>query len=225
MLYVGIDPSLSGLGLIAVDDRGEIVYRRRLTSKPMGRVVRDRINRYLNAAKSVIDALLEVEKMGPIACMWIEAYAFNAQSNRYDLGEFGGILRWCILAKWPTMLEEISNNHVKKFATGKGNAVKEEVIAAVAKKWGYRFENSDEADAYVLARMSAVAYAKLHCPPAEFEIVQIALGLQVAPSKVAKTKAALKKKERAKKLAQQKRFANMIEKKKERAKYGDDFPF
>ena len=42
---------------------------------------------------------------------------------------------------------------LKKFCTGKGNAKKDIVILSVFKKWGFSSDNSDIADAYVLARI------------------------------------------------------------------------
>jgi Holliday junction resolvasome RuvABC endonuclease subunit len=51
----------------------------------------------------------------------------------------------------------VSVQDIKKFATGKGNAPKEDVIAAV-KVWGFNPKDDNEADAIALARLGWERY-------------------------------------------------------------------
>jgi crossover junction endodeoxyribonuclease RuvC len=56
---------------------------------------------------------------------------------------------------------EVAATTLKKFATGKGNAKKEQVIGHVQKNWNQLFSTSDEADAFVLYRMALVAAGRV----------------------------------------------------------------
>lgn len=66
---------------------------------------------------------------------------------------YGGLMahlqEWCEAKSIP--YEGVSVQRIKKFATGKGNAAKDEMVAAV-EAWGFRPANDDEADAIALLR-------------------------------------------------------------------------
>lgn len=55
---------------------------------------------------------------------------------------------WCEEHKIP--YEAIPVGTIKKFATGKGNAKKKAMIAAVAERWGLITDDDNEADAFAL---------------------------------------------------------------------------
>jgi len=48
---------------------------------------------------------------------------------------------------------EVQPSSLKKFATGKGGAKKEEIMLAVYKRWGFEAQTNNEADAFVLAKI------------------------------------------------------------------------
>jgi Holliday junction resolvasome RuvABC endonuclease subunit len=47
---------------------------------------------------------------------------------------------------------------LKKYATGKGNAKKQEMLLQIYKRWGVEFNDDNAADAYALARLAAEAF-------------------------------------------------------------------
>jgi len=51
---------------------------------------------------------------------------------------------------------------VKKFATGKGTAKKEDMAVAIYKRWNKEFGTNDEADAYVLAKIGEAYHPGLY---------------------------------------------------------------
>lgn len=51
-----------------------------------------------------------------------------------------------------------SSQEIKKFATGKGNANKEKMIAAASQKLGYKGDNDNEADALWLLQLAKSEY-------------------------------------------------------------------
>jgi crossover junction endodeoxyribonuclease RuvC len=91
---------------------------------------------------------------------FIEEYAYTK-----DIGyqaEFGGILRLDLYNSGIEMVE-VAPTQVKKFALGKGVGKKEQILLQVYKRWGIEYNNSDEADAYVLYRIG-LCYAGI-CEP------------------------------------------------------------
>ena len=59
----------------------------------------------------------------------IESYSYNAQGMNYDIGEFGGIIKYYIEETYKTKVLSIPPTTIKKFAY-KGNATKEEMVNA-----------------------------------------------------------------------------------------------
>lgn len=65
----------------------------------------------------------------------IEDYAFNAQGRVFHIAENTGILKYkCYQSSLP--LEVVSPSHIKKIATGKGNADKKLMYEAFVKETG-----------------------------------------------------------------------------------------
>lgn len=82
----------------------------------------------------------------------IEGYAFARAQGAHQIGELGGVLRVMLHENRLNWLE-VAPSAVKKFATGKGNATKEQIAAWVQKRWGVMFNTNDETDAWVLAKI------------------------------------------------------------------------
>lgn len=149
MMILGIDPSLTGTGLVKLDERGHIVCTRVLRSDKAG------IERVIDIERDLADELDGVEVAA------IEGYAFGAQASREALAELSGVLKRRLHLSG-VMWVIAPPASVKKFATGRGNAKKDEMRLAVYKKWGLdekALKTADEVDAYVLARI-ALAVAK-----------------------------------------------------------------
>ncbi|MDN5726076.1 MAG: hypothetical protein L0G99_09135, partial [Propionibacteriales bacterium] len=67
-------------------------------------------------------------------------------------------LWWMIVSQLAVLgvpVVEVAPTSLKKYATGKGNAGKDEVILRSARRYGnaYPCSNNDEADAFILAAM------------------------------------------------------------------------
>ena len=103
-------------------------------------------------SKEVHEIISSVEK--PIVA--VEGYAFAKRSSHaHAQGELGGIVRLQLYrAEIPFI--EIPPTNRAKFATGKGNANKAEVVSYVSAKTGIVWSGSgadDECDAWVLREM------------------------------------------------------------------------
>jgi Holliday junction resolvasome RuvABC endonuclease subunit len=98
--------------------------------------------RYLNFRKWL-------EQRGKIDAVYFEAVYFHTGAN--DAQVYGGFMAaltmWCEEHKIP--YDGIAWGTIKKFATGKGNASKQEVIEAV-KKLGHKPKDDNESDALAL---------------------------------------------------------------------------
>jgi len=105
--------------------------------------------------RSQVERLVEQHRPDLVV---LEAYAFSRHdAYAHELGEAGGVVRlaladadvpWCTVA--PTSL--------KKYATGKGNASKEQVLVEAVRRLGYDGHDNNEADALWLAAMAVDHY-------------------------------------------------------------------
>lgn len=99
-----------------------------------------------------------MEKADSAQLVAIEGYSFASEASRaHSLGELGGLIKWNVWArKIPIVI--IPPTSLKMFATGKGNAKKDEVFAAAIRKLGYVGNSHDEADARWLWTMAQAHY-------------------------------------------------------------------
>lgn len=156
--FVGVDVSLTATAMIALDINGKVVN----SIRGLGYELSENATawEHTERAKLIASGVVPFCKGNPNAA--IESYAFGAKGSRaYQIGELGGIIKYQLADKHHKP-SYIPPSAVKKFATGKGNAKKVDVIIGVMKRWGYEPEDNDDnlADAFVLAQM--MRYAKAH---------------------------------------------------------------
>ncbi len=88
----------------------------------------------------------------------IEGYSYGAQGRAIlDLAELGGVLR-CSLHDRRIAYVEIPPSSLKLFACGKGNAKKDEMLAAAIRKLTYMGSDHNESDALWLLTMAKSHY-------------------------------------------------------------------
>lgn len=88
----------------------------------------------------------------------VEGYAFGSAFGREALGELGGVVR-LRLHKMGIPFVIAAPTALKKYATGKGNAKKDEVLAAAIKRSGLDITDNNAADAWWLYQMGCTKYA------------------------------------------------------------------
>ncbi len=147
---VGIDPSLTSLGLsYRVNDL--------LRSFCIG----GKDYRGMTRIKHIRDAVEEALTRYSPDLVAFEGYAlgFRGKSNIiFDLGELGGVLKLLILERGIDILL-VPPTSLKLFATGKGNADKEQVSLALREELGVAFSTSDQYDAAGLLLMGEMFYS------------------------------------------------------------------
>jgi crossover junction endodeoxyribonuclease RuvC len=139
--YVGIDPS-SKTGLAIIDKQGNIINTQDVTTKE-----KEDPQRFSDIAEKIIDELQ------PNDLIAIEGFSYGSKgkgvSFQYGLG---WIIRHLLLERGYEYTE-VPPTSVKKFATGKGNTKKDEMVLPIYKKWGFEHTSDNVRDAFVLAQM------------------------------------------------------------------------
>lgn len=103
----------------------------------------------------------------------IEGYSFASRNSQaHSIGELGGAVR---MRLWEcgTPFIDVPPTCRAKFATGKGNASKNEVISAISAKTGIVWSGAgsdDRCDAWILEQM---ALAKLGVSPYEWPLINM----------------------------------------------------
>jgi len=124
----------------------------------------DGVTRTVTSAKKGVRRLVElteqieelVRAAEPDSFACIEGYSFASRNSQaHALGELGGVVR-VMLYKNGRAVVEIPPTCRAKFATGRGNASKSEVISAVSARTRMTWHGKgadDEIDAYILEEM------------------------------------------------------------------------
>ena len=141
MNIMGLDLSLTSTG-ISINEKTFII-----TSKLKGAA------RLSEISTIILNSCLEHQ----VRCVAIEGYSFASRNSQaHSIGELGGAVRMRLYENGIDYVE-IPPTCRAKFATGKGNASKGEVISAVSAKTRLVFSGAggnDECDAWVLEQMA-----------------------------------------------------------------------
>lgn len=148
-LYVGIDPSLNRPGLAVLNNTGKTLIA---TAFSVGRYTKGASRLHQNASWLV--ATVSSLQLN-VARVCIEGPSLGSTHREFDLGEASGALKAAIYnyaSVEPAVVEPL---RLKKFATGKPQATKSEMIHAVKAVGGPDLgDDDDAADAYMLARLA-----------------------------------------------------------------------
>jgi crossover junction endodeoxyribonuclease RuvC len=138
---LGIDPSLTSTGFSSGEKRGT------LTTALKGA---QRLDYLANELESLITTISDKTLVA------IEGYSFASRNSQaHSIGELGGVLRLTMF-RLGIPFVDIPPTSRAKFATGKGNASKSEVISALSARTGIVWSGKgadDMADAFVLEEM------------------------------------------------------------------------
>ena len=141
MTPFGLDLSLTSTGFCSAELNAAICSKQK--GMPRLAEIRDKV-------------LAQVQELdAPIVI--VEGYSFGSKNSQaHATGELGGVVRLA-LHEYGTPFIEVPPTCLKKFATGKGNANKNEVISAMSAKTGIVWSGGsadDMCDAFVLREMA-----------------------------------------------------------------------
>ena len=146
-LVIGLDLSLTSTGLAKVGEGS--ISTQTITSK--GKAGDNLLSRQKRLSRLASDVVKEVIAYTP-SLVLVEAPSFaSAGGHHHDRSGFW----WLVVAdlyylEYPVL--EVPPTTLKKYATGKGNAGKDEVVIAVTRRFpDVQFKTNDEADALTAA--------------------------------------------------------------------------
>ena len=152
---IGIDQSLTGFALTAVDIHNPEQYSTWVYKSPYRGV-----QRLDDIAAWLYTTLEDLDKWN-VLNVAMEGTVLQSQAASI-LGELAGVTKLVLFQHYDTSLNpdcalplQIPPMTLKKYAAGKGNAKKQEMLLQMYKRWGVEFNDDNAADSYGLARMAA----------------------------------------------------------------------
>jgi crossover junction endodeoxyribonuclease RuvC len=145
MICIGIDPSLTGTGLIILENE-KIVNQVLIAT---------------NSKQPMEERLISIGEQIEYRCVeytnskiFIEGIAFAKKSTyAHQLGALHYYIR---IRLYPDHnVTVVPPTELKKFVTGKGNCKKDLMLMKTYKRWGIEFDDDNLCDAYCLARYAA----------------------------------------------------------------------
>lgn len=161
MRIIAFDLSLTATGVAMADD-GVQVFRTFTLTPPKGMAGLDRLSWIRDSILDLVDPDTRSERPDLVV---LEGYSYASAHQAHQLGELGGVIRMALRdAMVPHT--DIQPGTLKRFATGKGNAKKEDMLAAAIRRLNYLGSNHNEADALWLyaAALEAHGYPLAQLP-------------------------------------------------------------
>lgn len=144
MRFIGIDPS-KFTGVVVLDDDGkvksdgEIVLEKGIYSTP------EEIQEY---GRKIVSCASQTD----LVC--VEGFSFGSTGQAVStLYGIGYAIRFA-LQDAGIKYYQVTPSLVKKFAAGKGNTSKDNMVIPIYKNWGYENESDNVRDAFVLAQIA-----------------------------------------------------------------------
>lgn len=145
---IGIDQSLTGFALAVIDsDNPENYYVEVFKSKYSGVQRLDNISEWM-------DGMIEFYCKDTIVDVAMEGTVL-ASHSALVLGELAATVKLTLYRWWSICPLQVPPMTLKKYATGKGNSKKQEMLMQMYKRWGVEFNDDNAADAYALSRVAA----------------------------------------------------------------------
>lgn len=165
-MILAIDPSLTATGLVRGTFKGVFetaVYG----SENKGDSAAARVVRY----RGQISRMMEWIATTPVEGIFIEGYSMGSNDARAKYSaEFGGLLRAALFDFCPAIWE-IPPTMLKRFAAGKGNADKAQMMARVQMRWRVKLNTHDQCDAFALYRLGLMAMG--HAEPMDLPQAEV----------------------------------------------------
>lgn len=147
--FIGIDQSLNSTGVYIKSAVGD--YSVLITPKKLGLTGGARLAYIYDAVRSILEKETRCCYNVVVA---MEGYAYDVKDGKvFELGECGGVVKLACAFKGITPIV-VPPTNVKKFATGRATATKEQVMAAVNET------QNDVADAKVLCQIAEATVNK-----------------------------------------------------------------
>jgi len=150
MKFVGLDPSLTGTGIVKLDLESNIEEQKLISTKSSDKE-EYRMSFILNEVNRIIDN---------DSVVYIEGLSHG--STGQSILEMAG-LHYCItvnLYQRKITFKDIPPGTLKKFVTGNGRGKKNLMLLKTYKKFGIEFEDDNLCDAFCLAKLALEEHKK-----------------------------------------------------------------
>ena len=152
---IGIDQSLTGFALSAVNTLDPTQHITWVYKSPYFG-----IERLVDIRQWLTDHFEYLEEQGNVINDIAMEGTVLASHAALVLGELSAVVRLAIYdffeeddeRRFPLKVPPMT---LKKYASGKGNSKKQEMLMQIYKRWGMEFSDDNAADAYALARLAA----------------------------------------------------------------------
>jgi crossover junction endodeoxyribonuclease RuvC len=156
--WLGIDQSYSGFAMTFINKEGQY-------ETTVAKFDSFGITRLIEIRDHIYTTLVHARSRGvKVRAIAMEGYAYGSQMANM-LGELGATVKIGLWdssaylepdAKFPYIVAPTS---LKKYATGKGNVQKNQILLQIYKKWGVEFKDDNAADSYALAHLISGSYS------------------------------------------------------------------
>ena len=156
-LYVGIDASFSGTGVVVMNNEFKIIEQRLIGTKKRDSIY-DIEERMLYIVKA-LECILKYKK--DIKLALIEGISYGSTGDgAAQLAALNYFIRIFLLQN-EIPYSDVSPSKLKQFVSGKGQSKKNMMLKEVYKKWGEDFDDGNICDSYALARLAQFNYNKI----------------------------------------------------------------
>ena len=168
MRIIGLDLSLTSTGLAEWHDGARRTYRHGRAGK-LTDTLAQRANRLDDSRRETLDWVYDNGNEYADLVL-VESHTFAAKGgSQHDRSGLWWLVVEALIANG-TPVVEASPSSIKLFATGKGNAGKDEVLAAVVRRHpGVEFKTNDEADALTLVDMGVAHWSHDELDPTAYQ--------------------------------------------------------
>lgn len=149
-LYIGIDQSYSGFGLVVLDNGGHC-HQKSLLKYPLNKY-KDDGDRLVKIYDDLVMYFAIHQGSGAKIHIGMEGYAYGAKLNREKLGELGGIVKLTSNLVFGITPQTVAPTALKSFIAGSGKAGKDDMVAAV-QQLDPEITDHNLADAYGISYM------------------------------------------------------------------------
>ena len=156
MISLGLDLSLTGTGVVRMDEKGEFTSRL-IKSKPVGPLPIDELKRL----RGIVHMIEGFAPLREVDLVLIEGLAFSIR-NTTSLVQLSA-LNYLVrnrLYKMDVDFVIVGPTTLKKFVSGKGNTKKDGMMLETYKRWGVSFSSNDLCDAHGMARLGQILKSK-----------------------------------------------------------------
>jgi Holliday junction resolvasome RuvABC endonuclease subunit len=183
-IYVGIDPGTKNCALVAWSPTEGLIT----TWKPKGTMPTG-VERLYKLKIDIGTELIKLAKVGRIARIAMEGYSMYEKYGQHASGEVGGVIKLTVLNHFAGRSDRaypvlVPPQKLKKFVSGNGNTKKEMIPKEVLKRWDTDFDDTNIAEAYILARLAHAIDANPEMPQFQRDVVKSLEGHSECPSEM-----------------------------------------